>query len=73
MARGLCVIGAGKDPDFTEQSYFRFLVPNDESIEPIAELLIDLKNKKLPTPQDVRKFAEANLSYDAKICSIIGI
>ena len=33
-----------EDPDFTEDSKFRFTVPNDESIEPIAKILAQLVN-----------------------------
>jgi len=72
MARGLCVIGAGKDPDFPDQSPYRLLVPNDESIEPIAALLLKLIDQSLPSPLEVRGFAEEKLSYNAKIRKIIG-
>lgn len=72
MARGLCVIGVGRDPDFTEDSPYRFLVSNDESIESIVELLLSLKDRELPSSQDVRSYAEKYLTYDAKIKKIIG-
>lgn len=72
MARGLCVLGAGKDPDFPEESPFRFLVSNDESIDSIVEMLLSLKIEDLPDPKEVRKFAENNLSYVSKIAKIIG-
>lgn len=73
MARGLCVIGAGSDPDFSADSPYRLLVPNDESIEPIVDLLLNLKNVTLPKPSEIRAFAENNLSFDAKISKILGI
>lgn len=72
MARGLCVLGTGKDPDFPEESPFRFLVSNDESIDSIVEMLLSLKIEDLPDPKEVRKFAENNLSYASKIAKIIG-
>lgn len=72
MARGLCVLGVGKDPDFPELSPFRFLVANDNSIESIVELLLSLNIEKLPDPREVRAFAESNLSYISKIQKIIG-
>jgi glycosyltransferase involved in cell wall biosynthesis len=71
MARGLCVIGSGGDPDFNEDSPYRYLVPNDESIEPIVNLLLSLVDKNLPTPSEVRIFAETKLSYRSKIEKII--
>lgn len=73
MARGLCVIGSGSDPDFSADSPYRLLVPNDESIEPIVELLLNLKNLTLPRPNEIRSFAENNLSFDAKISNILGV
>lgn len=73
MARGLAVIGAGSDPDFSADSPYRLLVPNDESIEPIVELLFKLKDVVLPEPSEIRAFAENNLSFDAKISNILGV
>lgn len=67
IAKGLCVIGVGKDPDFPEDSPYRFLVPNDESIEPIAEILIKLAQSDLPAPEEVRTYAENNLALEGKL------
>lgn len=67
LAKGLCVIGAGKDPDFPEDSPYRFLVPNDESIEPIAEILIKLAQSDLPAPEEVRTYAENNIALEGKL------
>lgn len=66
MARGLSVIVAGNDPDFTGHTSFRLIVPNDDSIEPIVELLFWLTENELPEPTRVRKFAEENLSLKVK-------
>lgn len=71
MARGLPVIGVGKDPDFEENSPFRFVVPNDDSVEDLAELIYGFSNRTLPLPREVRRFAEENLSLKEKLSSII--
>lgn len=71
MARGLCVLDAGLDPDFTNQSPFRLLVSNDESIDSIVDLLLSIDINLLPSPLEVRKFAEENLSYKSKIAQIL--
>lgn len=67
LAKGLCVIGAGKDPDFPEDSPYRFLVPNDESIEPIVDVLEQLISAELPRPEEVRKYAESHLAFEGKL------
>lgn len=67
IAKGLCVLGAGKDPDFPESSPYRFLVPNNESIEPIAEMLVKLAQSDLPEPEEVRAYAEQNLAFEGKL------
>lgn len=72
LAKGLCVIGAGKDPDFPEDSPYRFLVPNDESIEPIAEILIKLARNELPASKEVRVYAENNLALEEKLKKMFG-
>ncbi len=71
MARGLCLIGVGKDPDFPENSPYRFTIPNDTTIEPLADLLLYLYEKKLPNPSEVRKYAIDNLSLESKIKTIL--
>lgn len=71
MAKGLCVLGAGKDPDFTENSPYRFLVPNDESIEPLTDMLIKLAKSDLPKAKKVRKYAEENLAFEGKLKTIL--
>lgn len=71
MAKGLCVLGVGHDPDFASECKYRFVVPNDDSIEPIVEVLEELILKKLPTPQEVRAFAEKYLSYEPKLSRML--
>lgn len=71
MARGLCVIGAGQDPDFEEDSPYRFLVENNDSVDGLVELLLSLKNTELPNSLDIRNFAENNLSFRVKIKNIL--
>ena len=71
MSRGLCVIASGLDPDIPENSPYRFLVPNDNSIEPITSMLSEISNKKLPSTQEVREFAEKHLTWEKKIEKIL--
>lgn len=71
MARGLCVIGAGQDPDFEKDSPYRFLVENNDSVDGLVELLLSLKNTELPNSLDIRNFAENNLSFKVKIKNIL--
>ena len=71
MAKGLCVMGAGKDPDFNDNSPYRFLVPNDESIALVADMLIKLAYLKLPEPREVREYAEKNLAFEGKLKQIL--
>ena len=71
MAKGLCVLGTGKDPDFTEDSKFRFTVPNDESIEPIAKILVQLVNIELPSPEETREYAKEHLAFEGKLKAIL--
>lgn len=71
VAKGLCVLGAGKDPDFNEDSKFRFTVPNDESIEPIVKILLQLVSIELPTPEETREYAEKYLAFEEKLKVIL--
>lgn len=71
IAKGLCVIATGKDPDFPEDSPYRFLVPNDESIEPIVDVLIKLAKEELPESEEIRAFAEEILALDKKLIFIL--
>ncbi|QIB52610.1 glycosyltransferase [Pseudomonas sp. OIL-1] len=73
IARGLPVIGVGKDPDFEENSPFRFVVSNDDSVESLVELLYSLKGRELPCKESVRRFAEENLSLVGKLSMILGL
>ena len=71
MARGLCVIGVGKDPDFPDNSPYRFLVPNNDEIEVLSELIYKLKDEVLPSPKEVRGYAQKNLTLKAKVEKIL--
>jgi hypothetical protein len=71
MSRGLCVIGVGSDPDLPPDSPYRFVVPNDDSIEPIAEIIKELSAKKLPNAQEIRDYAEQNLTWKAKMVRVL--
>lgn len=77
MAHGLCVLGSGEDPDFAPNCELRFLVPNDESIDPIYNMLLDLHfrkcQKSLPSKKNVLKFAINNLSLSSKVKKILSI
>jgi len=71
MVRGLSVIGAGSDPDFTNNSSYRVLVSNDERISTVVDIISSFENYMLPNPSEVREFAEKNLSFDFKIKKIL--
>ena len=71
MARGLTVLGAGEDPDIDIDSSYRVLVSNDESVESVLVFLSGFTDRVLPSHYDVRKFAEMNLSLEAKLSKII--
>ena len=71
MARGLTVLGAGEDPDIDIGSSYRILVSNDESVESVLVSLNSFTHRVLPSHYDVRKFAEMNLSLEAKLSKII--
>lgn len=73
MSRGLCVMGVGSDPDFPPDSPYRFLVPNDDSIEPVAEAITELATKALPLAQEVIDFAQNNLNWKIKVRKVLGI
>lgn len=72
MARGLCVLGVGRDPDFEADSSFRFVVPNDDSIELLVYRLNSFFEMDLPSPDLVRLFAEENLSLKSKVLAMVG-
>lgn len=71
MARGLSVIGVGKDPDFDDDSPFRFVVANDNSTADLAELISSFGKRKLPLPEEVRRFAKEKLSLEGKLSDIL--
>lgn len=71
MAQWICVLGTGKDPDFQEHSNFRYTVPNDESIEPVAEVLKSIINSDLPSPEEARDYAKNNLDLTIKLKKIL--
>lgn len=69
---GIPFITAGYDPDFQEDMPFRFLVPNDESISPIVNVLERFPSaRKTFTDEDIRKYAIENLSLESKFDQMI--
>ncbi len=71
MARGLCVIGVGKDPDFEEHSPYRFVVPNSDEIEELSKVIYKIKHMQLPDPEEVRAYAQINLTLKSKLEKIL--
>lgn len=71
MARGLPVIGAGKDPDFNEECPFRFVVPNNDSVVELADLIYSFHNRELPSSSQIRQFAEDKLSLEGKLYHLL--
>ena len=71
VARGLSVIGAADDPDFAHDSQVRLMVTNSDSIEDIVVLLKDLPNSMLLAPQELRDYAEKNLTMESKLKVIL--
>lgn len=72
-AIGIPFIAAGVDPDFKNDSnYFRYEVPNDDSIDGIVDLLAELvKNPPTATPTEIRRYAEERLGFDTKMTEIL--
>lgn len=74
MARGLPVISAGKDPDFTNNCPFRFSVSNSDETQSISDCLESLPERlKDINSFDVRCYAETKLSIDAKLRDILEV
>lgn len=73
MARGLPVIGVGRDPDFDVNCPYRFVVPNDDSVEELAELIYSFRNRKLPNANEIRQFAEERLSLEGKLRHLLSL
>lgn len=74
LIRGIPVIGCGQDPDFGGgDAVYRHVFPNDESIDEIAQYLIDVISGKieLPLPYDCREFAINRFDFEIKIKSIV--
>lgn len=71
MARGLCVIGVGKDPDFEDSSPYRFVVPNSDEVEELSKIIYKIKYMQLPEPEDVRAYAQINLTLKSKLEKIL--
>ena len=65
---GIPFIACGADPDFGSDVPFRLTVPNDDSIEPVVEVLekFDKERDKF-TDEQIRDYAIAHLSYESKI------
>lgn len=58
---------AGNDSDFIHDEGFRLMVPNNDSVEEIVELLVWLTENDLPKLTLVRKFTEENLNLQVKV------
>lgn len=71
IARGLCVIGTGRDPDFDENSPYRFLASNEDEIESLVKILCSFEKEKIPTPEEARAYADSKLTMTSKIDKII--
>jgi len=73
MARGLCVIGTGSDPDFDENSQYRILAENSDEIESLVKILCSFNSRKIPSPEDTRAYAKLNLTLEGKMKKIIDL
>ena len=69
---GIPFIAAGNDPDFAADIPFRFVVPNDDSIEPIIAVLkgFDSQRGKF-TDTQIRDYAMEHLLFETKIKTIL--
>lgn len=70
-ARGLITLGAAEDVDFSDDSEFRIKVPNDDSVDSIAQSIIYIDAKALKSKESVRSYAIENLSMEAKVKAIL--
>jgi glycosyltransferase involved in cell wall biosynthesis len=73
IARGLPVIGVGSDPDFYFDSPYRLIVPNDDGVDELIDVICSFGGRKLPLPEDVRCFAVERLSLEVKLRQIISL
>ncbi|TMP49542.1 MULTISPECIES: glycosyltransferase [unclassified Pseudoalteromonas] len=67
MLSGLPVIGVGVDPDFHSECKFRYVIPNDDSIESLIQLIKSFEKTNFSTPREINKFAHSHLSLEAKV------
>jgi glycosyltransferase involved in cell wall biosynthesis len=68
ITRGLAVIGAGTDPDFSQNAEpYRYTVSNTDNITELSELLVNLAQKHLLPATELREFALQHLSMESKI------
>lgn len=72
-AREYCLVGipfiaAGYDPDFAADVPFRFVVPNDDTTEPIVSVLKRFNSERGKfTDFQIREYALEHLSFESKI------
>ena len=66
-ARGLMILGAGEDIDFSDEIEFRLKVPCDETIEPIIDALQGITLDTIVSKEKVRTFALERLSMEVKV------
>lgn len=71
MSRGLLVLAAGNDIDIKPNFKYRLLVSNDGNVKTIFNILVEFKDKKLPSTFEIRQFAEKNLSLESKLSFIL--
>ena len=64
---GIPFIACGTDPDFPSDVPFRFEVPNDESVEPIVDVMERFESERKGfADSQIRDYALEHLSYEHK-------
>lgn len=69
-AKGIPFILGYEDDDFQEELPFYYKVTNDDSLLDIEEIVRWYKNLKI-LPEEIRKYAEENLSWNIKMKKVI--
>lgn len=69
---GIPFIACGADPDFGKGIPFRFEIPNDESVEPIVDVMERFESERKGfTDSQIRDYALEHLSYEHKFNEIM--
>ncbi len=71
LAAGLPVIKATKDPDFTDEEKIILNVSHDENYDSIVNLIKNIYEIEIPSPQKCRLYAEKRLDFKIKMQSIL--